>query len=118
MNTVNLLQYDGGYWGYLSDDVRYTLHEMQNSVAHFSTSFVVDPQGDVGVHQLTVLSGGLTVSSDAQIQGKLELSTGDLVLNSTLLPVYADNAAALAASAEIGRVYRTPDGTLKTVYLP
>jgi hypothetical protein len=112
---IDLKKQHDGYYGYLNQNIRDALSETQKTAAHFDTSFVVGSSGDVATHGLTIMSGGLKVESDAQIIGELELVAGKLVINSMLIPKHEDNAAALSAGLEIGHVYVTSDGTLKTV---
>lgn len=115
---IDLKKHHDGYYGYLNQNIRDALSETQKTAAHFDTSFVVGGGGDVATHGLTIMSGGLKVESDAEVYGELSLVSGKLAINSNLVPKHADNAAALAAGLEIGHVYVTPDGTLKTVLLP
>jgi hypothetical protein len=115
---IDLKTHKDGYYGYLNQDIREALAATQERAAHFDTSFVVGGPTGVATHGLTIMSGGLKVESDAAIVGELLLVSGKLVINSTVVPKHADNAAALAAGLEIGHVYITPDGTMKTVILP
>jgi hypothetical protein len=112
---IDLKKQHDGYYGYLNQNIRDALSETQKTAAHFDTSFVVGSGGDVATHGLTIMSGGLKVESDAEVYGELIIVSGKLLLNPSLAPHYADNAAALAAGLELGHVYVTPDGTLKVV---
>lgn len=108
---VHLREKANGYYGYLSEDVRETLGQVQDVVQHLSSEIQFTPGGDLAEHSLNVLSGGLNCF------GELAVVSGDVILNANLLPVHADNAAAAAAGLEVGRVYATGDGTLKIRYL-
>jgi hypothetical protein len=101
---------DGGYYGYLSQDVRDALSETQAVAQHLHSSVVYNPSGDIGMHSLTVLSKLL-------VEGELVAHGGKLLIDPNKMPVYADNAAAISAGLEVGHVYRTDTGDLKIVIL-
>ena len=103
---IHLRERANGYYGYLSEDVRETLAEVQDVVQHLSSEIQFTPGGDLAEHSLNVLSGGLNCF------GELAVVSGYVVLNANLVPVHADNAAARAAGLEIGRIYVTPTGAL------
>jgi len=108
---IHLRHKGNGYYGYLNEDIRETLGEIQDVVQHLSSEIQYTPDGDLAEHSLNVMSGGLNCF------GELAVVSGYVVINTNLLPVHADNAAAATAGLENGHVYRTPDGTLKIRYL-
>ena len=109
--AISLKNHNNGYFGYMSQDVKNTLAEMQDVTQHLSSEIQFTPNGDLAEHSLNVFGGGLNC------YGELAVVSGNVVLNHSLLPVHADNDAAHTAGLEVGRVYSTPDGTLKIRYI-
>ena len=108
---IKLKEHNNGYFGYMSQEVKDSLADMQAVTQHLSSEIQFTPDGDLAEHSLNVMSGGLNCF------GELAVVSGEVVLNNNLLPVHADNAAATTAGLEVGRVYATTDGTLKIRYL-
>ena len=112
---IDLSKHNEGYYGYLDPAIRAALSETQRVAHHFDTEFAVGADGGVGVHKLTIMSGGLTVLSDINAMGALHLDTGVVTINMAQVAKYENQAEAVAAGLPAGRVYVTSDGTLKAV---
>lgn len=100
---MSLLNNEGGYWGYMNDDVRQALANAADSIDRQSPNskgeyiqLLDDAFWTVAVNSLEVGVGG------AGFLGPVTMST---------LPTYADNAA--AASLANGEVYKTATGELR-----
>lgn len=114
--SIDLSKHSEGYYGYLDPKIREALAETQRVSHHFDTEFAVGADGGVGVHKLTILSGGLNVLSDLHlVGGGLQLATSVVTFDMSKLPKYEDQAEASGAGLPVGRVYATQDGTLKVV---
>ena len=112
---IDLSKHNEGYYGYLNPEVREALSETQRVAQHFDTEFTVGADGGVGVHALTIMSGGLNVLSDINAMSGLNLESAVVTLNMAQLVRYENQAEAVAAGLPVGRVYATSDGTLKAV---
>jgi hypothetical protein len=108
--AISLKDHNNGYFGYMSQDVKDALAELQDVTQHMHSSMVYNPNGDIGMHSLTVLN-------NMRVVGELEVSSGKIVMDHTQLPIYADNAAALADGLEVGHVYATAAGALMITHL-
>lgn len=93
---VDLLNYDNGYWGYMSEDVKYTLGSL---TATISTSD--DPRQIL--HVTSSNGGGVFVLGSLEVAGSYyALGMIDA----------ADDAAAATAGVEVDEFYHTA-GTVK-----
>lgn len=97
---MDLRYYDGGYYGYLNEEVRKAIGDTQATTNHIE---VVDPAtSTLAIDGLVVGQHGLSMIGEF-IGGHMHLPT---------LPVYEDNASAAAVLA-VGDVYRTSTGELR-----
>lgn len=90
---VDLLSYDNGYWGYMSDDVKYTLGSLTATI-----STADDPRQILHVETDGVfVLGSIEVAGSYYALGMIDA---------------ADDAAAASAGVEIDEFYHTA-GTVK-----
>ncbi len=99
---MDLRYYDGGYYGYLSEDVRMVFGDMQDKAE--AMVLVDKSDGVFGFNSVEVGILGLGVLGPASFFNDVKLNN---------LPVYADEAAAVTAGLAQHRVYKTPTGELR-----
>lgn len=95
-SKIDLLNYDNGYWGYMSDDVKYTLGSLTSSISTTGhpRQILHISEGD---------GGGVFVLGSIEVAGSY-LALG--MINA------ADDAAAASAGVEVDEMYHT-NGTVK-----
>ena len=96
---MDLRYYDGGYYGYMSEDVRMTIGGMQ--VVTDNIAVVDESLGHLAVNQWEVGIEGLGVLGNTQLD----------TLRIVNLPTFTDDASASSLSANT--VYKTPTGELR-----
>ena len=100
---MDLKTYDGGYWGYLNDDVRMAIAGAIDAIEHQNPAldanyiqFLDDGFDTVAVNSLEVGIHGMGCLGGVNLTG---------------LPTYADNTA--AASLANGTLYKTATGEVR-----
>ena len=105
MKKVDLLKYSAGYWGYMCDNVRYTISQ--------AVASVTADNGETLGNYLQMLDDGYnTVSVNSLVVGIHGIEN----LGQTICPfmtTHADEAAAIAAGLVTGQLYKTPTGEVR-----
>ena len=98
---MDLRYYDGGYYGYLNEEVRMALGRSQ--AVTDNVAIVDEALGHLAVNQWEVGVEGLGVLGNTQLD----------TLRIVNLPTYADDAAAGVGGLSQNTVYKTPTGELR-----
>ena len=105
MKKVDLLKYSAGYWGYMCDNVRYTISQ--------AVASITGPNGEELGNYIQMLDDGyntVTVNSLTVGVHGIENLGG---LTCPFLHTYADESVATTAGAPSGTIYKTPTGELR-----
>ena len=105
MKKVDLLKYSAGYWGYMCDNVRYTISQ--------AVASVTADNGETLGNYLQMLDDGYnTVAVNSLAVGIHGMENlGGMVC--PFLSTYADEAAAATAGLVAGQFYKTASGELR-----
>lgn len=92
-NKIDLATYDSGYWGYLSEDVKYTISSVTSAIAVINQPV---PMINIGL-------GGIQVLGDVAAAGTLSVLS---MINAT------DDSDAASKGVDIDALYHT-NGAVK-----